>query len=96
MQNNQVQTDTTPETSLLSYASAVSASTPQTDEWHGHRAVGLLDFLKSVEEDVVVQLKLNLQSHAFDGYTVEWEAADSEVNCTFTLTHAELLDQLQV
>jgi hypothetical protein len=92
----QVQTDPKPEISLLSYASAVSASMPQTDEWHGHKGEGLLRFLSAVEDDVVTQLKRNVQSHAFDGYVVQWEAADTDVICTHTLQQAELNGQLQV
>eukprot|EP01137_Pigoraptor_chileana_P005611 Opistho-2@48909 len=47
-------------------------------------------FLRRVEGVVCEQLKLNVQSHAFDGYDVQWEEAATSVSCTHVLRNGAL------
>ncbi|XP_056586362.1 WD repeat-containing protein 34 [Triplophysa dalaica] len=48
---------------------------------------GLLDFLRGVEDLVILELVKNSKSHAFDGFEVNWEDQNKTVSCTYRLQH---------
>jgi hypothetical protein len=55
----------------------------------------LLEFLRRVEPTICSQLERNLQSHAFDGYDVQWSDELSSISCLHSLSHAAIRSQLQ-
>ncbi|NXF10520.1 WDR34 protein, partial [Smithornis capensis] len=58
---------------------------------------GLLSFLQRVEDVVIKELNKNWQSHAFDGFEVNWTDQNESVLCLHTLSYPEAQDgKLQV
>ncbi|XP_041098659.1 WD repeat-containing protein 34 [Polyodon spathula] len=58
---------------------------------------GLGDFLHSVEDTVVKELKKNAKSHAFEGFEVNWEDQNETVSCLHALQYSEAQErELQV
>lgn len=57
----------------------------------------LVNFIRRVYPEFSQQLKLNITSHAFDGFEVDLDESASAVSCLYTLTNADLLEEeLQV
>ncbi|NXH12075.1 WDR34 protein, partial [Bucco capensis] len=57
----------------------------------------LLSFLQRVEDAVIKELNKNWESHAFDGFEVNWTDQNETVLCLHTLSYPEAQDQkLQV
>ncbi|KAJ8346495.1 hypothetical protein SKAU_G00278960 [Synaphobranchus kaupii] len=50
---------------------------------------GLTDFLQRIEDTVVKELAKNAQSHAFDGFQVNWEERHETVLCAHRLHHRD-------
>ncbi|NXA08163.1 WDR34 protein, partial [Sapayoa aenigma] len=58
---------------------------------------GLLSFLQRVEDAVIKELNKNWQSHAFDGFEVNWTDQNETVLCLHSLSYPEARDhKLQV
>jgi len=96
----ETQTSETQTSEIITETRSVQAGTTkeiavQTDEVvHEHveasfdaQSMGV--FLSRVEEDMVAQINLNNQSHAFDGYEAAWDDDVTSVTCSQTLVNAE-------
>lgn len=54
----------------------------------------LARFLRQVEPMVIKELRKNIQSHAFDGFEVNWVDQPQTVSCLYTLHYPEACERL--